>query len=323
MTHTSPALVDEPSRYALRSAWLGGIVWLAALAWRPPSPLAPEWGAALLLLAPLVLVPLTLRLVEPDGTWIILRAAWRMAVLLQLPAAIVLLPAFFLSQGLIAVALALPWLITTLLIAFTGILRMRLLRSRVFAEISINAGLLYIAVGGVWLLLDRLGARPLQFEASIVMLTAIHFHYAGFLLPLFTGLAGRERQERTAKLAAIGVILGVPLVALGITATQLGFNPGFEALAALFTSCAGLVAAVLHMRVAWQQHSFGVKILFMLCGLALMFGMLQAALYGVRFYLVLEWPAIPWMRALHGTANALGFGLLGVLGWSFAARAGK
>lgn len=323
MAHTSLRLADDPSRYALRSAWIGGIIWLATLAWRHPSPLVPEWGAAMLLLAPLVLVPLTLRLVEPDGTWIILRAVWRMAVLLQLPAAILLLPAFFLPQGIIAAALALPWLITTLLIAFTGILRIRLLRSRMLAEISINVGLLYIAVGGVWLWLDRLGARPLQFEAIIVLLTAIHFHYAGFLLPLFTGLAGRERQERTAKLAALGVIIGVPLVALGITATQLGFNPGFEALAALFTSFAGILAAALHMRMALRQHSLGVKILFMLCGLALAFGMIQAMLYGLRFYLVLEWLAIPWMRALHGTANALGFGLLGVLGWSFAAKAGK
>lgn len=36
------------------------------------------------------------------------------------------------------------------------------------------------------------GYRPLDFAAVIVVLTAVHFHYAGFLLPIFTGLAVRR-----------------------------------------------------------------------------------------------------------------------------------
>ena len=41
-----------------------------------------------------------------------------------------------------------------------------------------------------------------------------------------------------------------------------------------------------------------------------------ALLYGCRAYFPLAWLDIPWMRAVHGTANALGFGLAGVLGWT-------
>jgi hypothetical protein len=48
--------------------------------------------------------------------------------------------------------------------------------------------------------------------------------------------------------------------------------------------------------------------------------MLLAALYGSRFYLAVDWLDIPWMRALHGTANAVGFGVVGLLGWSMANR---
>ena len=44
--------------------------------------------------------------------------------------------------------------------------------------------------------------------------------------------------------------------------------------------------------------------------------MLLAALYGLRFYLPVAWLDIPWMRALHGSANALGFALPALLGWS-------
>lgn len=309
-------LADDPSRYALRSARLGAIVWIIMLAWQSPSPQDSTWAVATLLLAPLVLVPLALRLVEPDGTWIILRAAWRLAILWQLPAAFLLEIAFLLEQSWIAAALALPWLITTLLIAFTGVLRVSLEGWRSWEETAISAGLVYIAVGGGWVLLDRLGAQPLSFEPIIVLLTAIHFHYAGFLLPLFTGLAGRKIKSGVATLAAIGAVLGVPLVAIGITTTQLGFNPILEASAAWLASFAGLLTAALHLRMAMQQHSLTVKILFVLCGLALAFGMILSGLYAARFYAPLAWLDIPMMRALHGSANALGFGLAGAPAWS-------
>lgn len=312
---------DDPAIYAQRSAWFGGIIWIITIAWWHPSPFTPMWITALLLLAPLVLVPLALRLVEPDGTWIVLRAAWRLAIIWQLPAAILLVPAFLLAQGWITAALTLPWLLTTALIAFTGVLRARLLGWRSAADTALNAGLVYLVIGGAWLFLDRLGVRPLNFEAIIVTLTAVHFHYAGFLLPIFTGMAGGVLKEGATRLAAIGVMVGVPLVAMGITATQLGCNPLWEALAAWFTALAGLLAAISHMRLAMRQRAHSVRVFFMLCGLALAFSMVHAALYGARFYMA--WPGmeLPWMRALHGSVNAFGFGLAGVVGWNLMRRA--
>lgn len=309
-------LTDDPSRYAVRSTQIGAMVWVLMLAWQLPSPQTSAWAIALLQLAPLVLVPLALRLVEPDGTWIVLRAAWRLAILWQLPAALLLAIAFLLDQSPLATALALPWLITTMLIAFTGVLRVRLEGWRSWQETATSAGLVYIAVGGVWTMLDRLGVQPLSFDPIIVLLTAIHFHYAGFLFPLFTGLAAKKLEGGVATLAAVGVVLGVPLVAIGITATQLGFDPIIEASAAWLASLAGVLAAVLHFRVGMQSQSLSGKILFTLCGFSLAFSMMLSALYAARFYTPLAWLDIPMMRALHGSANALGFGLAGVLGWS-------
>jgi outer membrane biosynthesis protein TonB len=43
--------------------------------------------------------------------------------------------------------------------------------------------------------------RPLDFDPVIVLLTAVHFHYAGFLLPLCTALAAREVGGRGAAAA--------------------------------------------------------------------------------------------------------------------------
>ncbi len=308
---------DDLSRYALRSAQFGALFWLLLLVWKMPALFAPMWATMLLLLVPLVLAPLALRLIEPDGTWIILRAIWRAAILMQVPAALFILPAALLEPSKLAAALTLQWLLTTLLIAVVGVLRVWLEGWRSWQEGAISAGLVYVALGGVWLLFDRLGVQPLGFESSLVRLTAIHFHYAGFLLPLITGLAGREIRSHEARLATIGVTFGVPLVALGITATQLGFNPIIETIAAIVASLAALLTAVLHLRLA-RMASFTTltRLLFALCGIALAGSMILSTLYGVRFYWPLAWLDIPWMRALHGTANALGFGLAGIVGWS-------
>ena len=220
-----------------------------------------------------------------------------------------------------AAALALPWLVFTALVAVLGLSR---LWSRGFLpleELCIDAGLMYLSVGGGWLVLSRLGARPLGFEDIIVLLTAIHFHYAGFLFPLLTGLAGRALGGRVARLAAGGVIGGVPLVAVGITATQLGIPPLLECIASWVTALAGLLTAWLHLRLAARAtHPALVRFLWAVSGLFLAVGMVLAALYGSRAYGGIPGLDIPWMRALHGSADALGFGLAGVLAWSLVNR---
>lgn len=63
-------------------------------------------------------------------------------------------------------------------------------------------------------------------------------------------------------------------------------------------------------------RSYLVGSLFLLSGVSLFFGMALAAIYALRaFVLPLPWLDIPWMRALHGTLNAFGFGLCSMLAW--------
>jgi hypothetical protein len=50
--------------------------------------------------------------------------------------------------------------------------------------------------------------------------------------------------------------------------------------------------------------------------------MALAGLYGSRTYLSIAWLDYPRMWAFHGTANALGFGLCGLLAWNLADRRG-
>ncbi|MFP3941692.1 MAG: YndJ family transporter [Thermoanaerobaculia bacterium] len=321
----------------------GTALWLAFPLAVRPGPFDPGWIPALLLLAPLVLVPLGLSLLdrgEPSGPAAgpggggsaparcsarparLLRLAGR----LQLPAAGFLAAAFVIRQGSLAAALALPWLAVAGLLALTGLLRIgRRIRSRgvrPLAPFVADAGLVYLAVGAAWAVADRLGFRPLDFPAIIVVLTAVHFHYAGFVLPVVTSLAARRLGGPVAALAGIGVIAAVPLVAVGITATQLGLGPWLEALAAWVMAAAGVLVAGLHLRLAVGSGAPGTaRVLWGMAALSLLGSMVLAALYGARFHLpAVRGLDIAWMQALHGGANAFGFGLCALLGWMRAER---
>ena len=190
---------------------LGVPVWLTVV-----MAIRPGWSTSMFLLAPLVLVPSGLRLVSAIGP-----ASWTNSMLgaatwLQLPAAMLLVVAFILPTGSGAAALAVPWLVVTAVVASVGLLRLKARGFRPLPELSMDAGLVYLAVGGVWAVLSRWGARPMGFSDEIVQLTAVHFHFAGFVLPVLAGMAARSLPGAMARVVAAGVVAGVPLVALGI-----------------------------------------------------------------------------------------------------------
>jgi hypothetical protein len=244
-----------------------------------------------------------------------------LAVIVQLPAALLLGWAFLLPQGLPAAALSLPWLATTGLLALLGLARAWHHRRGPLAELCIDAGLVYLAVGGLWATADRAGLRPLDFEPVIVLLTAIHFHYAGFALPILTGLAMRCERGLLPRLAGFGVVVAVPLVAVGITATQLSFGHLLECVSAWLMALAGGLTAYLYWRLAWHRDRPAVvRGLWQLSAVSLAGGMVLAALYGSRHHVPMTWLDIPWMRALHGTTNALGFALAALAGWTLISR---
>jgi hypothetical protein len=120
---------------------------------------------------------------------------------------------------------------------------------------------------------------------------------------------------RLASRAAVGVVLGVPAVAAGIIATQLGIGPSLEAGAGCGLALAGMVVGILHVRLAIEDGwPIAARIALGIAGVSLFIGMVLAALYALRAF-VTPFPGlgIPQMRMLHGTMNALGFGLCGVL----------
>jgi hypothetical protein len=86
-------------------------------------------------------------------------------------------------------------------------------------------------------------------------------------------------------------------------------------------SLSGLGVAWLYLRLAFQQTTNPVaRQLWSLGALFLTAGMLLSILYGTRSLIPVPWLDIPWMRAWHGTADALGFTIPALLGWRWQAN---
>lgn len=281
------------------------------------------WARFLLVIAALVVVPLACSVCPAMRERI--TASWARGLLLC--AALLLAAAQFVAPGMIAASLAVPWFVATCGVALAGLHDAWRFRRGPLARLIAACGMTYLSVGGGWSLLDRGGIRPLGFDPAIVLLTAIHFHYAGFALPILTSLAecGFIDDARSSPRAgnwfwrgtSIAVLASVPLVAVGITASQAGFSPMVELVAAWCMSLAGLAVAWLYFRLGllgsprrqFTRELWAFGALFLACGMTL------SILYGSRAILPLAWLDIPMMRALHGTANALGFTIPCLLGW--------
>jgi hypothetical protein len=198
--------------------------------------------------------------------------------------------------------------------------------ARPLGRLVTDAALLFLFVGGLWLVADRAGFAPLRFDAAIVALTAVHFHFAGFALPLVAGQLARRRPEsRFVARVSVGVVLGVPAVAAGIVATQLGAGEAFEAAAGVALALAGGAVGALHVQLAGAEKTLPgfARALLGIAGAALIVAMLLAAMYALRGSLAgAPWLGLPQMRAWHGTINAVGFALCAVLGWRLVWRSG-
>ena len=148
----------------------------------------------LLLLAPVVVVPLGLRLIPFSGA----RALQVLAVarLAQPLGALAALIALLLDPGWVAGAVAIGWLIVSAVVALAGLLNLIESRSIAPRHLVPAAASAYLAVGAGWLVIFRLGLRPLGFSRDIIELTGVHFHYAGFAATLIAALTVLVLRDR-------------------------------------------------------------------------------------------------------------------------------
>jgi len=299
-------------------ALAGGVVWLASAFITTPA--AREHAATYLLInfAALVTVPLLLDLLlEGDSTRL---AGWMQR--LQLPAAILLAFGFMLQPGALAVFVVLPWFLFTAMVAVAGLTG--ILLGRWHGSLGRGGGMvgmIYAGVGGIWVLVDRAGLRPFDFNGAAIALYAAHFHHAGLILPALIGRLIQHQPGRLALRAGVGVVLGVPAAALGVTFVQLGWGTSFSTAAHGGFALAGLVGGILLCRVARDKSLPGrARVLLAVAGLSLSGAMLLAGLHALR-HTAIPLPRLEFttMWAWHGALIAFGFGLAGVIGWRLAA----
>lgn len=268
-----------------------------------------------MLLAPLVLVPMGVEVLRRSAFFAASKTLGAL-VQWQLPAALLFAVAFLLPGGWLAVMLALPWVVVTFVLAWVGAQHLLKAGRRSASEFSLSMGLVYIAVAGIWAVFERAGIFPFGFNPEIVFLTIVHFHYAGFLLPVLAGLATERLSGIFAPITCHFTVGSVALLAVGITLTQFGIDTDWETVSAWLMALSGTAVAGMHWRLAFQKGNPSmVRTLWALAALMLVGGMLLAGLYGTRFMAPVAWLDIPMMRALHGTLNAVGFSGCAVLGW--------
>lgn len=300
------------------SAAVGATVWLGLATLGGPG--AIERALAL---APLVLVPLGAGMAATPPFDGIAGRFYSAGVVLQPAGAILLVASLVVPSGGLAAGLAAPWVVVTGLFGLAAAARTRERGLRPFSETVVDAGLAYATVGAVALVAVHLGVT-LRFDPVIVLLTAVHFHYAGFVLPVVTGLAGRcgdaEQDPRYRSLA------GVVAVGPAIVATGIAFSPAVELVGvAAFT----VAVAMLGGYVAWvvapdrprlQGVLLAASALTLPASMLLALGYVLATVAGVDPL----GPGVPRMVSLHGSLNAYGFALLATVGWRLSVpRAGR
>lgn len=307
-------------RYAL----VGGFVWCSLLAGTVDDKLALAWIQLLFLFAPLVIVPLGLELTARMEVETVPSLPERIARMIQLPAALLVVASFFCERAGLAAGLTGAWLVFCMLLAYGGLLR--ILRGgwkRIDLALPAFA-FLYLPVGAAWLEASRFGLEPLHFQEPIVLLTAVHFHYAGFAAPLLARAvhralipAGPGPILRTIlRITAAGVALGPGLLAAGFVA-----GPGCKLLAALLLVASEIGLAACFFCALPQAGTVASRLLIGISAASVVFSMALAALWAAGEYPLQPFVGLGEMARVHGTANALGFTLCGMLGWILAAKA--
>lgn len=222
---------------------------------------------------------------------------------------------FTVENERLAGALVVPWMAVSACIAWEGARRIARYRLTSFSQFCFAAGEGYLVVGGIWLLMSRLGMHPAGFQEPIVLLTAVHFHFAGFLTALLAGLAWSELFPRgglALRTLMTGAILGPGLLGLAFLV-----GPKFK-LGAVVLIVAGQCAIAATMaRIGVARLSEAQGWLLLASSGALIAGMTFALTWAIGEYPLHSFVNLAQMERIHGTLNAIGFGLIGLSAWVF------
>lgn len=228
--------------------------------------------------------------------------------------------ALFLGRGPVAALLAGPWWLVSLALAVAAVrpLVAEIAAGRLPREswrIGVLAASGFLAVGATWTVIDRAGLEPFGFGRTIVLLTAVHFHVAGFVLTLAGGLAARERPGRGIAVAVASLVVGTPLTALGF----FGF-PIVSWAGALLVAGGGIAIGAATVAMARAATDGPGRACLLVGGATLFLTMPLAAAYATGTTFGIAFLDIPSMAAIHGGLNVVGFAVPTMAGWRRVVR---
>jgi hypothetical protein len=278
------------------------------------------------LFGPLVIAPLGMELGR-----VIVGAGWLDAAArrLQPLGAGMALGATLLAPGRSAGILAIGWMLVCLLMAGAGLRDLlfsswldagRSARATLFVRAAICIARIDLAVGGAWLVASRFGMRPMGIQEPIGLLTAVHFHFAGFATATIAaatlGFAEQRGAQRWLRRVVVLVLILPFVVAAGFV-----ISPVIKMCAAvLFSMTVATLAVFLR---AWGRRASDTtaRVTLQVAAGAVFAGMVLAGTYAIADWMHSDLLPIPQMARTHGILNAVGFCLPGLLGWLVEAHA--
>jgi len=308
-----PNVPDTGSLFEM-DALLGIAAWLGIAAGSWIGRLQLDVIELLFLLAPWIVVPLATSLIPHIDGSEPLAIGKRAAKWIVFAAAVLATISFFLPVGTWAALLAGAWLFVCAFFALRALRRLLRYRASSFSQFCFAMGEAYLIVGGAWLVASRLGLQPVGFQEPIVLLTAVHFHFAGFLSAVLAGLTyERLRETRWSKLLGTwvgGVVVGPALLGL---AFLVGPKLKLAAVVLIVVGQFGLATGM--VRVALGTANPVGRALLILSSGSIVAGMVLAATWALGEYPLQPFVDLGRMERYHGALNAVGFGICGLIGW--------
>lgn len=301
------------------SLWLGTTAWIGVTLVRQLGWLALDDLHLLLLFAFCVITPLAIPLIPLPKEQRPLCNLASQIILCQPLATLIGSISLLSGRGFLATLEALVWLGFTLLLALLGGMLLLQKSGRQLVTANLAIALIYVPIGSLWLILDRLGLQPLGFSQATVLLTAVHFHFITLAALLMVGLTGQVLQTmqrgvlwKIYCVLASCMLVNPLLVAAGITVTQITGMHWLESAAATLLALCLILFALFNVRfIVPSTTSSLARWLLLISSTAIVFTMFVAGAYALRLWAI----SIPQMIQVHGWINALVFSWCGLLGW--------
>jgi YndJ-like protein len=222
---------------------------------------------------------------------------------------------FFLNNRIVAAGFAGAWLLVCAGFALDGLRRLVRSREKSFSQFCFAAGEGYLLVAGIWLVASRAGIPFMGFQEPIVLLTGVHFHFAGFASAVLAGLTYERLRESPGavflRVAIVAVICGPGILGLAFL-----LGPKVKLVAAIMLAVGQIGLAAGMFRVGLSAKGRRGRWFLFVAGGSVAAGMALAAIWAIGEYPLQAFVNIRQMAQFHGVLNAIGFAVCGLLGWA-------